>query len=564
MTGQPLVVGLPDRVRAPGRGEEGLVGRSDELTELADLLARGAGEVAVTQAPAITLHGQGGIGKTALAVEYAQTHQSRYQLVWWVNADTEVTTASCSRDLIRACGQDPDEDRLADQVNGILAGQSRWLAVFDNVADKAFYDRWRPTAGGGQVLITSRVTAGWSNPLELGRVDPDAALAWLLEAADNPTDTTELQAGGVLVTWLDGLALGLAMACGFLVTNKVSLARYRALYEANSAGLLGDEYIELPGYNKTIYTALAIDRARLRTNNADAAVLLLEYASFCAPDRIPLLLFPPDSLGVASEVEVLQALRALAELSLVTIDDQDTFSVHRLTQDVTRFLLDHPPPTPATEEPPEPAAQLDPTPRDRPNATAGGVEQTITNGGGNVQIGNANNVTINQAGDKATPEKNPRTERASWIVGIIAGLVAITVAAIAAWPTIRDWFTDTDQPAQPDTADLITGIQPPIEGPLAIVSGTGSAQCMYNGAVPEPVIITLAQPTRVIGLRISFTNDISDPTVLAVALDDQAPVDYPIGPLPAGQYQTLTLEAAQTITITITTTTGLCHLQINP
>src|SRR5690606_26496949 len=68
--------------RVPQRNPA-FVGRGELLDELSRRLTAGDTHI-LPQA----LRGMGGVGKTQLALEYAWRNQDRYDLVWWIPADT--------------------------------------------------------------------------------------------------------------------------------------------------------------------------------------------------------------------------------------------------------------------------------------------------------------------------------------------------------------------------------------------------------------------------------------------------------------------------------------------
>src|SRR5262245_38350627 len=75
----PMPAGLVNLPRPP---VDPFVGRAEALDALhAALTARGAG--VVSQA----VVGLGGVGKSELALQYADRHRREYRLVWWVNAE---------------------------------------------------------------------------------------------------------------------------------------------------------------------------------------------------------------------------------------------------------------------------------------------------------------------------------------------------------------------------------------------------------------------------------------------------------------------------------------------
>jgi hypothetical protein len=159
------------------------VGRSDELAAMHQELQNDSSRRMVV------VHGLGGIGKTQLALAYAQRHKDGYSAVFWVNSkDIDALRqgyAAAGRRIHRdypllvhfkAIVEGSDLDEAAEAVKGWLssAGNDRWLIIFDNYDTPKLPGReesgtfdirpFLPEADHGAVLITTR-----SSQLQVGR-----------------------------------------------------------------------------------------------------------------------------------------------------------------------------------------------------------------------------------------------------------------------------------------------------------------------------------------------------------------------------------------------------------
>ena len=312
-------------------------GRDEQLTALHTQLT---GQGAATLVPTAALTGMGGIGKTQLALAYAQRYRGDYQLGWWVPAETELGMVAALADLGAELGLSAELSaaELAAGARDALGGRSGWLLVFDNAPDPAAVSEFLPGTGEGHVLVTSRDSAwqGIADPVPVDLLSLESAIGLLLRRSG---DSDEESAARLAET-LGRLPLALEQAAAYAGGQRLPLARYLELLAGRRAELLA---VGKPlAYHGTVDATFTLALDQLRRVNP-AAGKLVELCALLAPDEIPLplllsqpqLLPEPLATAITDPLQQGEVVGVLYQTGLLTRDVAETARMHRLVQHVT-------------------------------------------------------------------------------------------------------------------------------------------------------------------------------------------------------------------------------------
>jgi hypothetical protein len=138
------------------------IGRKSELATIENILQAKNQSHERRQ---LVLGGPGGIGKTQLAIAYAQRHQQVYDSVLWFDATSEMALKSGFRSMAEAIFDVTEDGVLGSEQTLLHVRQwlsdpknSQWLLIYDNYDDPDQFDlqMYYPFGSHGAIIVTTR------------------------------------------------------------------------------------------------------------------------------------------------------------------------------------------------------------------------------------------------------------------------------------------------------------------------------------------------------------------------------------------------------------------------
>ena len=155
----------------------------------------------------LVLGGKGGIGKTQLAIAYADRHRHHYKSIFWLNAASEAALKNSFRSIAMQVFDVQDSSVLEGEgalikINRWLSDRknTQWLLIFDNYDEPGQFDitQYYPPAYHGQIIVTTRrpdLVAG----IEV-RIKPLENIDESLEILETRSQRKDAKTGKLLTT----------------------------------------------------------------------------------------------------------------------------------------------------------------------------------------------------------------------------------------------------------------------------------------------------------------------------------------------------------------------------
>lgn len=326
--------GVPYR----SKGDE-FVGREGKKEEIWNALNKG-GCASIGQA--VSVKGFGGLGKTQLAVEFADAYKGRYKNgVYWLVADSnienQIVQIAEERKWINKDDKSINQIEVAKEIFKQL---SECLILVDNVeAFDDVKDYLPKTDSNTHLLITSREKDGRFHEIDIDLLNREESRKLLQKVSKrNPTDDREKSELEKILEILGGIPLAVELVGGFLKEHKdISFGEYLEYLENVPLSELEEEFPKssFTSHDHSIIRTLRISEKTIEEKPLLTEILKVLAWSGSSSMGVSLL---KDTIAPDNDFKFRIALSDAVNLRLINKDQEsERYTIHRLLAKVIRF-----------------------------------------------------------------------------------------------------------------------------------------------------------------------------------------------------------------------------------
>ncbi|KAI9817882.1 MAG: hypothetical protein M1827_001001 [Pycnora praestabilis] len=321
-----------------------------------------------------TIYGRRGVGKTQIALEFAQQNTAKFEAIFWISCETPAalrqsfTDMALNLNLPGALKSGHHEENLLLCHNWLRKTERYWLLIFDNAENEEFLRGYWP-ASKGAILITSRKYVNFNNdakrtgitvPLFTEEESWDVMvrlLNWKNKLDRGDIEAGEISAAKALLETISGLPLAIQQAATQIKRRGCTIQEYLEIFRHSS-----NELLPRPSgiRSSTIHALDTIWSIAFKALNPDPSALL-SVLCLLSPDVIQLDLFLPKDQGILNTTlefckqdigesgprtlstvvnasKALQdAIRELLDANLIRREGR-VINVHRVVQEAFNYL----------------------------------------------------------------------------------------------------------------------------------------------------------------------------------------------------------------------------------
>ena len=269
------------------------VGRTTELEQLQHefgvaldrgLAVQASGRTSTAEPHAVSICGQGGVGKTQLALEFLYQNQPEYRGRFWIRAESKEIIQQDFAQIGHLLLTEAKEENtnstgaasgtVATDLNKAVKAarnwlettSDTWLLVFDNVDVASFIRDYLPKVGHGSIIVTTRDhdtadALGQFNKIEVEGMDGADASRLLHQIIPDVVGEDAIRGSkqdadpiiGSILEELEGLPLFICQMGSYIRQTKCTPSQFNDIMQKRSDRLYSDKAsVATLGYSKTL------------------------------------------------------------------------------------------------------------------------------------------------------------------------------------------------------------------------------------------------------------------------------------------------------------------------